>query len=316
MALRSKISFLIGITLSFVYYRYFFGSFNLGKWEYLICFLAFYLPTYVDGSEYHCKSRYWNGLARWSLWKLLFKYFPAKLVLDQPGSIDPKKQYIFASHPHGPMSVHHVMMITNAVGFHDISPGTNRRDLAASITFRIPIFRELLLWLGCVDASRATAVQVLKSGKSMVTLVGGMDEQLLARPGDNMVYVKDRMGFVKLALQYGTPIVPCYAFGENDLYRPSNFLFSFRKMLLKKFRMALPLCYGVTPLFPLLPLSRPLTLVVGAPIPVAQLNPNDDLEAFNQEATRLHQRYIEELKELFNKHKKVYAQPDAELEVR
>lgn len=37
---------------------------------------------------------------------------------------------------------------------------SNRRHLAASVCFRIPFYREYLLWLGCVDARRSVATKV------------------------------------------------------------------------------------------------------------------------------------------------------------
>lgn len=65
-------------------------------------------------------------------------------------------------------------------------------------------------------------LQMLKEGKSIVILVGGIAEQMLAQRGDHTIYVKKRKGHIRLALQYGVPIVPGYAFGENDLYTHSG----------------------------------------------------------------------------------------------
>lgn len=97
-----------------------------------------------------------------------------------------------------------------------------RHHLGASVIFRIPVFREYLLWLGCVNADRRVAEKVLRSGKSLVILVGGIMEQMLSQRGDHMVYVKKRKGHIRLALKHGTPIVPGYNFGETDLYTHSG----------------------------------------------------------------------------------------------
>lgn len=63
---------------------------------------------------------------------------------------------------------------------------------------------------------------MLRKGKSVVILVGGIAEQMLSQVGDHTIYVKKRKGHIRLALKYGTPIVPGYAFGETDLYTHSR----------------------------------------------------------------------------------------------
>lgn len=42
----------------------------------------------------------------------------------------------------------------------------------------LPVWRELLLWLGGVDAGRATACSVLRNGWSLYILPGGEAEQV------------------------------------------------------------------------------------------------------------------------------------------
>jgi hypothetical protein len=57
----------------------------------------------------------------------------------------------------------------------------------------------------------------------MGVLVGGEHEQMTAKPGRHEIFIKKRKGFIKLALEYGVPIVPAYAFGETDLYYRSKY---------------------------------------------------------------------------------------------
>ena len=49
-------------------------------------------------------------------------------------------------------------------------------------------------------------------------LVGGEAEQLISEVGDHTIYIKERKGFVKLAITHGVKIIPSYCFGETDLY--------------------------------------------------------------------------------------------------
>jgi 2-acylglycerol O-acyltransferase 2 len=67
---------------------------------------------------------------------------------------------------------------------------------------------QILLFLGCVDAGAATALFNLRKGRSLLIYVGGEKEQLMTRPYEQKIYVKARKGFIKLALEFGTPLVP------------------------------------------------------------------------------------------------------------
>jgi hypothetical protein len=75
-------------------------------------------------------------------------------------------------------------------------------------TFPSSSVRQVLLFLGCVDASSATARYNLKKGRSLYIYIGGEKEQLMTSPGESKIYVKNRKGFVKLALAHGTHLVP------------------------------------------------------------------------------------------------------------
>eukprot|EP00428_Durinskia_dybowskii_P082304 CAMPEP_0170444136 /NCGR_PEP_ID=MMETSP0117_2-20130122/48364_1 /TAXON_ID=400756 /ORGANISM="Durinskia baltica, Strain CSIRO CS-38" /LENGTH=94 /DNA_ID=CAMNT_0010704919 /DNA_START=238 /DNA_END=522 /DNA_ORIENTATION=+ len=59
----------------------------------------------------------------------------------------------------------------------------DRRDLAASVLFLIPVIKEILLFLGCVDASSYTCHYNLKRGRSILIFIGGEKEQLMTEPG-------------------------------------------------------------------------------------------------------------------------------------
>lgn len=67
---------------------------------------------------------------------------------------------------------------------------------------------QLLLFLGCVDAGAKTASYNLKKNRSIFIYIGGEKEQLMTAYGEQKIYVNNRKGFVKLALQYGAHIVP------------------------------------------------------------------------------------------------------------
>ena len=55
-------------------------------------------------------------------------------------------------------------------------------------------------------------------GKACVLVVGGAEEALDAHPGHNILTLNKRKGFIRLAITTGAYLVPCYGFGENDIY--------------------------------------------------------------------------------------------------
>lgn len=151
-------------------------------WLSILC-LSAYLPFYVDGSA--LDGRRAGSHTKWfvklPLWRFIWcrllgmpeckvlweeKQFPS---VDSQGN---EQRFIFCSHPHGVMSAHHIgPMICpgtceGARAFADV-PGADpriRRDLSASILFRVPLLREVMLWSGCVDASRKVAERLLRTG--------------------------------------------------------------------------------------------------------------------------------------------------------
>lgn len=44
---------------------------------------------------------------------------------------------------------------------------------------------------------------------------GGFEEATLTTPKENRLYLKNRYGFIKYALKYGTTVYPVFNFGEN-----------------------------------------------------------------------------------------------------
>ena len=152
----------------------------------LVGLLFAYLPSYLDGSQLCVSardgSRFWPALALWPGWRRLLAYFPASVRVaggfDFAATAGRGGQFVFAMHPHGALSVDHALVFTDAVGFMSKVAPLPRRDLGASVIFRIPGLRELCLWLGVVDAGAATALKVPSQRYSMQLYPGGLQEQL------------------------------------------------------------------------------------------------------------------------------------------
>lgn len=200
---RDTFSFLLFFTNLYVYLRYISDASVL--FGILFSLAIAYLPSYMDGSEFTAEGRLWSSFSRGWLWTWFFhSYFPS-VRIEYEVPLDQHEQCIVASHPHGVSSLHHIFYMTNALGFLD-SFTDNKRHVGANILFKIPVLREISLWLGLVASNRYVVKRVLDSGKSLVLLPGGMNEQIISQEGQHTLYIRDRKGFVKLAIEYGVSV--------------------------------------------------------------------------------------------------------------
>jgi Diacylglycerol acyltransferase len=92
--------------------------------------------------------------------------------------LDAKKTYIFCIHPHGLLPFGGVTSFFAAdsgpfKSFQNLFPGIEVRLLIASFCFMMPIYRDIILSLGAVDAARFSADRVLESGMSIAVVPGG-----------------------------------------------------------------------------------------------------------------------------------------------
>ena len=263
-----------------------------------------YLDTTFKRGGY--RSRWLQNL---EIWKSVLAYFPARVICVN--RLDANQQYLFASFPHGACTAQHVLTMTDGVKVLSEVHLGDRRDLAATILFYMPVVRELLLLLGNVDAGASTAKFNLEKGRSLLIFVGGEAEQLLTRRGAHRVYLKKRKGFIRLALKFGTPIVPCYCFGENDVFHTSDAFMGLRQWLCRNLRIGMSICWGRWGT--LFPNKVPLSLVLGKPISVPKLQAQ---EITSEKVDAVHKEFVDSIGELFERYKvECGARKDARLEI-
>jgi len=239
----------------------------------------------------------------------LFDIRPA--LLESPQRLAACKQYILAVHPHGVLSLGHILTILgDDEKLDNALPQAQRSALSAGILFKIPCLREQCLWTGAVDAGRRTASRCLDAGLSLSVVPGGEREQLLAQRGAvERLVLRRRQGFIRLALMHGVPVVPVYCFGETQLYRQSGFLMGLRSWLQRTLGMALVMPYGPWGL-PGWPFRAPFRMVVGVPMEMPKLP-----LPTQQEVDEHHQRYMAEVINLFERNKAACGYGDISLEL-
>eukprot|EP00013_Stygamoeba_regulata_P029556 CAMPEP_0177648162 /NCGR_PEP_ID=MMETSP0447-20121125/10683_1 /TAXON_ID=0 /ORGANISM="Stygamoeba regulata, Strain BSH-02190019" /LENGTH=341 /DNA_ID=CAMNT_0019150789 /DNA_START=74 /DNA_END=1099 /DNA_ORIENTATION=- len=279
-------------------------------WPLLIVYLVYF---YFDKSP-QTGGRKWMWVRRMPVWRLCRDYFPARLV--KTVELDPKQSYLFGYHPHGIISVGAFLnFATEATGFSTLFPGVDLRVLTLKMNFLSPFIREYWLSFGFCDVSRESIRALFKQGSSPMIVVGGAREALDAHPKATQLTLICRKGFVREALLAGASLVPVFAFGENDLYdqlenKRGSILRERQEKLMRWFGFSMPLFQGrgvFNYTFGILPQRRPLTAVVGAPIPLPKLeNPS------REQILKYHTIYVEALRQLFEDHREKYAQPGTE----
>jgi len=280
--------------------------------------LVYLLHVLNDKSATDGSLKYRNERVRRSyLWHLFAGYFPAKL--HKTHELPPTRKYIFGYHPHGVIS--HgawAAFATDALGFSEKFPGITNTLLTLESNFRVPFYRDYLLAMGMRSVSRESIVNILTKGgmdgegmsRGVTIVIGGARESLEAVPGNLRLVLKERKGFVKIAVRTGSDLVPVLAFGENSLYDQLEkddhpMVHRLQMFILKVWKFTLPFMHG-RGIFNydvgMMPYRHPLNIVVGAPIKVVQSATVDPVEV-----DRLHELYVKELEKLWERYKDEFA---------
>ena len=238
---------------------------------------------------------------------------PQLLAMEQKepsnNNINESPQYILAVFPHGVQADFRVL----ADGLlHQVLPQTHGkvRTLAASVLFAIPYVREMVLATGGVDANRKTAQHCLQQGLTLQILVGGQQEQLRTQPGQEKVYLRrNRLGFCKLALRHGVPLVPVYVFGNNDHYQTQPWLLPLQLWVLQTLGISLTFASGLWG-SPACPQPIATTLVFGPPLVVPQVD-----DPTPKQVEKVHEEFVQALIRLFDQHKERLGYGDRTLEI-
>eukprot|EP01063_Lacrimia_lanifica_P008028 TRINITY_DN1516_c0_g1_i1.p1 TRINITY_DN1516_c0_g1~~TRINITY_DN1516_c0_g1_i1.p1 ORF type:complete len:361 (+),score=120.89 TRINITY_DN1516_c0_g1_i1:46-1128(+) len=182
----------------------------------------------------------------------------------------------------------------------------------ATVLFKIPFVRPLLLSFGCCQpATKKEMFKLFSQRSDFGILPGGMEEVYLAQYGKERVYIAQRKGFIKYALQHGYLIVIGYTFGESDLYRTSHFAAPLRQWLMKRFGFVVPLFWGPRWYCPVLPDdSVPVNTVLGSPLQLPTIPAPTPADV-----AKYHQQYVDALRTLFDTHKHQFGYGDRSLEV-
>ncbi|ETV87178.1 hypothetical protein H257_02153 [Aphanomyces astaci] len=259
---------------------------------------------FLDQAPYNGRGRIFNFLRFNWLWQFAQGYFAH--TLRQESELDPSKTYLFVAHPHGIIALGTWLVFGgDSIYFLRNNPKLQLSTATVGLNFVLPLWRDLLLALGFVDASYGSLKAVLAQRRSACLLVGGSQEALEAHPNTNRLVLNKRKGFIKLALETGAHVVPVYTFGETNMFSQvanpqGSWLRSMQDSVVKHLTIATPLLTSGP-----LPNSTPLLTAVGIPIEFPQIS-----KPSSEEIEIHHAKYKAALQALFDKHKQDFYSPD------
>ncbi|GMS79713.1 hypothetical protein PENTCL1PPCAC_1888, partial [Pristionchus entomophagus] len=252
-------------------------------------------------------SRYFLNLR---IHKWFCQYFPLKLHTSSDLPND--QNYLIVMHPHGVIGASSYHFMSNGSGLMDKFPKINFHACTLVANFWVPFRREWLMLHGIINCSRESLNYVLgdpRKGQATLLVVGGAQEALDAHPGKHVLTLKKRKGFIKAALVNGASLVPCFAFGENDIFLQAS---NKEGTIVRWVQTLVKNMCGVSPVvfhgrgifnysFGFMPFRTPLNTVLGAPISVEKTE-----HPTQAQIDELHTLYIQRLTELYEENKKKY----------
>lgn len=276
--------------------------FTHGMWA-VVAFLATYIFTQSLPPYY---SAWWrNGPLNRPIVQALEDYLPECNIIKE-ADLDPSHSYIFAWHPHGRLFYGFGMLVGL---FHKWFPEIDRAGKTMfggvnDMMFRIPILGNWLHLCGLVECNKHKITAILSKGNSVGLIVGGIEEVLEGTFEDkDVLFLKNRKGFIKIAADYDSGVVPIFCFGENCLYQhDSPAMLSFWRLMNKLGRFGAP--------FPILgrwgtpiPKRVPMLIVIGKPLFAEKGESINDF----------HSRYVRELEKLHDKYVGISSYPKRKL---
>eukprot|EP01025_Chloroclados_australasicus_P003860 TRINITY_DN10919_c0_g1_i1.p1 TRINITY_DN10919_c0_g1~~TRINITY_DN10919_c0_g1_i1.p1 ORF type:complete len:325 (-),score=13.93 TRINITY_DN10919_c0_g1_i1:177-1151(-) len=215
-----------------------------------------------------------------------------------------EKEYILAEFPHGVFPMGQILGAT-------IVPkmfSSKVYALAASVLFNIPLYTQVFSMFGCRPATKYHFKALLKKA-SVAVIVGGIAEIYLQHPKKERIKLLGRKGFIRVAVETGTDIIPVYHFGNTQLL---DFGPQWIMNLARKLQASLGFVYGVYGLP--IPRRHKICMVCGKPVSVGPAISSSDPK-FDETVNQVHAKFIQELKDLYDRNKAEFGWSERPLEI-
>lgn len=229
------------------------------------------------------------------------------------GILKDGKQYLIVWHPHGAFTIGALYVFSHF--FAKDYPFKRSFVVIADLLFRVPGLCEYLLLCNARSGNSRTFSELLADGYTVAVQPGGITEQVSTESDKETVYFPPKLGFIRLAIKHGVPILPVYAFGENQLFPTRPWTVCLNRWFYKVLGTGSLIVFGRggIPNSPVLP--NPLLLPnpecemhIRYGVPVVTGPPEENPS--EQKVMEVFDMYTAALKKVFDKHKDTCLPPE------
>jgi len=233
------------------------------------------------------------------------KYFGLTVTIEDEEALHKinksGKTAIFAIEPHDILP-YGVFTFNPAL---KVLPGRLGETAAVLMTgtiFNLPMMKHVYSWVGGVPVDKKTFRSRLANNECVAFVPGGVQEVTLMdpkKPEELVLYLQTRKGFIKLALERGTPIVPVFIFNLDGSYGSLVPRGKFVTKMARKIGF-LPLFFWGRFFIPYgIPNPVKIHTVFGEVIDI----PCEGDSISHESVDKYHALYLEKMEELFERHK-------------
>ena len=221
-----------------------------------------------------------------AIWRDYFDYKTDLTAITEDKTFDHDAKYLFAEFPHGSFPLAQII----SASIMDQLGGEMKKPicgLGADAIFMFPLMRQFMSSLGVHPANRKNITKILNQYSRIAIIPGGIAEMYLINDKTEEIYLKERKGFIKAAIQEGSSIVPTYFYGNTTLFTiigGSGSTDSFLAKLSRSLKMSIMFFYGR--FFLPIPYRKPLLMVCGKAIEVRK-NDNPTIEEIDEVLEKL-----------------------------
>ena len=279
--------------------------------QYLLCIYTIIFSSMIISAIYPINRKLQPKIAfQLGTWIMnnAADYFKIKVIHENLQEINKYKQVLYALEPHDVLPLSIFVFNDNLNAF----PGQKCLGCITGACFNIPLMRHMYTWVNATDVGKKNVLKLIADGISPVICPGGVQEvTLMTNKDDCVLYLKNRKGFVKLAIQHGLPLIPVFTFGLKGSFNYWVPKGKFWTNLARRIGFLPMAFFGVfgLPLGPAKPVQY--TLIAGSPIPVGAAQP----EPSQEEIDKFHRIFVDDLVALYERHKSTYGMEHVNLRI-